>query len=66
MDDACGLSPGSLDNMQYIGKANDQIMREYGFTQKWIGQDLATGDWYSAFKNPGTREWAGGDTSSHE
>jgi hypothetical protein len=66
MDDACGLPPGSLDNMQKIGQADNNEMNKAGFKQKWIGQDWASGDWYSAYRNPSTGEWAGGKPSSHE
>ena len=65
-EDAVGLPPGSLDGAENIGPATDARMNEYGFTQKWIGQDWSTGDWYSAYYNPDTGEWAGGKGSSHE
>ena len=64
-EDAAGLPPGSLDNVGNIGARKDPTMSNNGYTQKWIGQDWATGDWYSPFRNPETGGWAGGDTSSH-
>jgi hypothetical protein len=38
-------------------------MIRLGFTEKWIGQDPDTGEWFSAFKKPGIDQWAGGKLS---
>jgi hypothetical protein len=64
-EDATGIE-GPAENLENIGPAKNPTMIEHGFTEKWIGQDPDTGDWYSAYRNPDTDEWAGGKPSSHE
>jgi uncharacterized delta-60 repeat protein len=66
MESAVGKGDGELENVEKIGPAKDPTMQSLGFTEKWVGQDPDTGEWYSAYRNPDTGEWAGGKESSHE
>ena len=64
-EEAVGFPEDSLVNKVRIGRATRPDMNKYGFMQKWIGRDSWTADWYSAYENPGTNEWAGGKGLSH-
>ncbi len=64
-EEAVGLPQGLLTGIENIGATNGPTMAKNGFPQKRIGKDWATGDWYSAYRNPGTNEWAGGKTSGY-
>jgi hypothetical protein len=61
-EDATGRMNG-LKNIDKV-KTKNQYWKDRGFTEKWIGQDPYTGEWYSAFYNPKTGQFSGGKLSS--
>lgn len=46
-------------------KTKSEFWKGKGFTEKWIGQNEDSGEWYSAFRNPKTGEFSRGKESSH-
>ncbi len=62
-EDSVGLPPGSLDNVENIGPATNEEMKDLGFSQKWVGEG-PDGTWYSAYSTDDGTLWAGGKISS--
>ncbi len=54
-----------LENVDVL-ETKSPFWRANGFTQKWIGQNPYTEEWYSAFYNPKTGKFSGGNPSSRE
>ncbi len=56
---------GQMEKLECIEKVKTKgDLKDFGFTEKWTGQNPTTGEWHSAFFNPKTGKFTGGHMSS--
>lgn len=64
--DTFEAATGHVDKLVDIERlsAKSEFWKSHGFTEKWIGRNPHTDEWFSAFYNPTTKQFSGGKISS--